>query len=231
MESQPQCTHACLARIAGGDHDTDSGCPNFTKHKSVGKKIKASDLLQSIAKQLSTASTENVMALKEGSTGSLFKVRVPLELGHYTVIAKCFQEEDLSRFEKEKGIYDHLQRIQGQYVPVCIGKEKLDPPFRYHDRQLVSFLALSWSGEPLDLEGLSTPKNITDLARQALSEVHKGGVLHCDTVLRNLLYKSGENRVMIVDFEESQKTTEQRRFDDEVNNMVDRVGRRFGLSR
>jgi predicted Ser/Thr protein kinase len=72
-------------------------------------------------------------------------------------------------------------------------------------RECTRFLFLScWSGKPLsECVDPVNRQTVVEQAANAVREMHKLGVLHCDAEIRNILYDSDMDKTMIIDFERS----------------------------
>ncbi|KAK3305098.1 uncharacterized protein B0T15DRAFT_567163 [Chaetomium strumarium] len=159
-------------------------------------------LLGVLAKDRGPDADSTLMYLS-GSVGSLFKLR--LSAYGYTLVAKGVETGHLDRLSYEKDVYNQLQHIQGNYVPVCLGLIHLVLPYYYDGGVFEHFL-------------LTTA---IDLATKAYSELHQLQVLHVDVELRNLLYDradpNGQGRKRKPDD-----------FTEEFQSVVERVSLRFG---
>ncbi|KID62983.1 serine/threonine protein kinase, partial [Metarhizium brunneum ARSEF 3297] len=112
---------------------------------------------------------------------------------------------DLVCLQHEKDIYDHLQPIQGEYVPICLGIIVLAIPYYYDSGIWVHFMFLSWAGQPiLDCVDPAMKAGIATAVAMAYRAVHKLRVLHRDAQPRNILYNTTSRGFMVVDFERAE---------------------------
>ncbi|KAL2256136.1 hypothetical protein VTK26DRAFT_2138 [Humicola hyalothermophila] len=203
IQDQPYCTHKCLLGVVSGA-PLDQACPNASKHGS--RHISQADFLHSLRAQLATdrgPDADSTPMYLSGSVGSLFKLR--LSAHGYTLVAKGVETGHLDRLSHEKDVYDQLQHIQGNHVPVCLGLIDLVLPYYYDGGVFKHFLLLSWAGRPLSrcIDGINKTTAI-NLATKAYSELHQLQVLHVDAELRNLLYDADSGTLMAIDFERAE---------------------------
>ncbi|KAL2256946.1 hypothetical protein VTK26DRAFT_865 [Humicola hyalothermophila] len=203
IQDQPYCTHQCLLGVVSGG-PIDQACPNAGKHGS--RHINQVDFLHSLRAQLAEdrgPDAESTPLYLSGSVGSLFKLRLSAQ--GYTLVAKGVETGHLGRLSHEKDVYDQLQYLQGNYVPVCLGLIHLVLPYYYNGGEFKHFLLLSWAGQPLArcIDGLDKTRAI-DLATKAYAELHRLQVLHADAEPRNILYDAISGTLMVVDFERAE---------------------------
>ncbi|KAK4243623.1 hypothetical protein C7999DRAFT_36041 [Corynascus novoguineensis] len=203
IQDEPYCTHQCLLGVVSGG-PIDQACPNAGRHGS--RHINQVDFLHSLRAQLAEdrgPDAESTPLYLSGSVGSLFKLR--LSAHGYTLVAKGVETGHLERLSHEKDVYDQLQHLQGNHVPVCLGLIHLVLPYYYDGGQFKHFLLLSWAGQPLSrcIDGLDKTRAI-DLATKAYAELHRLQVLHIDAEPRNILYDAISGTLMVVDFERAE---------------------------
>ncbi|PFH62291.1 hypothetical protein XA68_14286 [Ophiocordyceps unilateralis] len=203
IQSRPFCTHRCLLGLAYGG-PTDESCPNADCHGQTH--INRLEFLKLIRDQLATdrgKDADCAPLYRSGSRGSLFKVR--LSSHGYTLVAKGVESLDLACLQHEKEMYDRLQSVQGEHVPVCLGTIDLVLPYYYDCGVYVQFLFLSWAGEPIfhctDVAGKARIDAAVGKIFKALHRLH---ILHRDAELRNILYDTDSGQFMAVDFERSE---------------------------
>jgi hypothetical protein len=112
--------------------------------------------------------------------------------------------EDKNRafVEHEGEVYNHLQPIQGRYIPVCLGNLALALPWYHDDRSFCHLLLLSWGGDTLrDCVRDMTRETIISRACESLGQIHQLGVMHREGEMSNMTYNSQTETIMIVDFE------------------------------
>lgn len=88
------------------------------------------------------------------------------------------------------------------YVPVCLGTIDLVLPYYHNGSKIVHMLFLSWGGIRIDRHiDRNNMGGVLDQANKALQAIHQLEVLYHDAMPRNLLWNTGGERVMVVDFE------------------------------
>ncbi|KAK4073571.1 hypothetical protein Purlil1_13013 [Purpureocillium lilacinum] len=193
------CTHQCLRGLVLGSA-IHKGCPNVLDHGQ--SHLHLQDFRHRIWKQLATdrGRDSNCMPLGlSGLHGSLFKVC--LATYGYTLVAKGVEEVDAGILRHEARIYEELRAIQGIHVPVSLGTLDLALPYYFDGRICTSFLFLSYAGRPLNHMNDTVQPGIVANVSEALTAIHKRGVLHRDAEPRNLLCDG--NTIMVVDFEKA----------------------------
>ncbi|TWU70660.1 hypothetical protein ED733_000492 [Metarhizium rileyi] len=138
-----------------------------------------------------------------GTRGALFEVTL---LSHgYRFVGKGVPSEFLATSKHEQSIYARLAAIQGIHVPVVLGG--LDVPCSlYYDGivQIVHLMLMSYTGQSTAKLIAQWPERRNQIAQKAetcLRAVHKFGVLHSDVIPSNILWDSGNDQVMLIDFE------------------------------
>ena len=203
IQNQPFCTQHCLMGLAHG-RPLDKSCPNASHHGQ--RHMSRPQFLRLIRQQLAVDRGNDADCTplhRSGSRGSLFKVR--LTTHGYTLVAKGVEGMDLGHLRHEKDMYDQLQPIQGQYVPICLGIIDLALPYYYDSGIWVHFMLLSWAGQPiLDCVDPAMKTSIAAAVAMAYKAVHKLRVLHRDAQPRNILYNTSSRGFMVVDFERAE---------------------------
>ncbi|KAJ2977695.1 hypothetical protein NQ176_g4224 [Zarea fungicola] len=174
------CTQACLLGLKLG-HALDNGAKEFT---------------ELVSKQLRKDPYEGCDALigqgKFGSSGVLFKLEL-VQFG-YTFVGKGSVSERPRRLEHECSVYQRLDKLQGEVVPVHLGMVSFDPGYLLPGGAFVIHMMLmSWAGEVAT--EAATP-NLHWEVQQALSMLYKNGVDHQDERAPNLLWSVEQGRVM-----------------------------------
>ncbi|KAM3560522.1 hypothetical protein ARSEF4850_003623 [Beauveria asiatica] len=127
------CTQACLLGLKLG-RELDSRCPNVLYHGVGGNTrhpIDAQELTKLMSEQLRQDPYGSCDALisrrKYGSSGVLFK----LELARfgYTFVGKGTVSARPRRLEHECSIYQRLEKLQGDVVPVHLGMVSFRPGY------------------------------------------------------------------------------------------------------
>ena len=173
------CSHMCLAGLVS-QGPIDPKCPNAWEHGAGQQQISQSTLLRLLHTQLNLDldSMENLGVW--GSRGAIF--RITLASHGYTMLAKCSPVYFARYLQHEAAVYDRLRPIQGIHVPVCLGIIPLSQPYPYQGVvNLSHMLLLSFGG--WKIHASINPENqsrLLDNAQQAMQEIHRLGVLHCD---------------------------------------------------
>lgn len=211
IQDRAYCSHRCLLGLCRG-LAIDRSCPNARKHLKHGAKHMLKDVfLRHVRHQLATdrGSAANCCPLfVHGSRGALLKVH--LNVGGYTLVAKAMVHHDRTRLKHEAAVYDRLQRLQGRYVPVCCGTVELQMPYHYDGVELKHILLLSWAGTSLaqlrvqDEQFASIQPSCDKQIRQAYEAIEALQVLHQDAAPRNMVYNDKTGQLMIIDFERSE---------------------------
>lgn len=203
IQDWPFCTQRCLLGLAHG-RALDKSCPNASYHRQ--RHISQLKFLRLIQHQLTVDrgyNTDCAPLHRSGSRGTLFKVQ--LTSHGYTLVAKGVEGLDLVCLQHKKAIYDQLQPIQGEYVPICLGIIDLALPYYYDSGVWVHFMFLSWAGEPI-FSGVdpAIKAGIATAVTMAYRAVHNLGVLHRDAEPRNILYNTTSRGLMVVDFKRAE---------------------------
>lgn len=211
IQDRAYCSHRCLLGLCRG-LAIDRSCPNARKHLKHGAKHMLKDVfLRHVRHQLATdrGSAANCCPLfVHGSRGALLKVH--LNVGGYTLVAKAMVHHDKTRLKHEAAVYDRLRRLQGRYVPVCCGTVELQMPYHYDGVELKHILLLSWAGTSLaqlrvqDEQFASIQPSCDKQIRQAYEAIEALQVLHQDAEPRNMVYNDKTGQLMIIDFERSE---------------------------
>ncbi|PGH36752.1 hypothetical protein GX50_00412 [[Emmonsia] crescens] len=202
IKTRPYCSQKCLLALRDGG-PFDPSCPSYQDHQKG--QINIQEFCSRMQTQLATDRGPDADCrplYKAGSCGALFKVR--LSSHGYTLVAKGVEYKHRHKLEHEMLIYNRLQDLQGEFVPVCLGVVQLVSgyPYYYDEGIYTHMLFLSWAGEPVQKSTNSShAKDILSLVSHALRSIHSKGVLHGDAELRNILWNPTCKRPMIVDFE------------------------------
>ncbi|KAG5296012.1 hypothetical protein I7I50_08965 [Histoplasma capsulatum G186AR] len=202
IKTRPYCSQKCLLALGDGG-PFDPSCPNYQDHQKG--QINVQEFCSHMQTQLATGRGPDADCCpfyKARSCGALFKLR--LSSHGYTLVAKVVEYENRHKLEHEMLVYNRLQDLQGEHVPVCLGVVQLESeyPYYYDGGIYTHMLFLSWAGEPVQESTNSNhAEDILSLVSHALQSIHSKGVLHSDAELRNILWNSTCKRPMIVDFE------------------------------
>lgn len=197
IQERPYCTQECLHGVASGG-SLDKRCPNIADHgrAHIGRR----DFLALLCLQLATNRGDDADCTPlylSGSRGSLFKLR--LSSHSYTLVAKGVEAMDAKHLRHENKMYDHIRRLQGTFVPVCLGIVNLIKPYYFDSGVYMLFLLLSYGGRPVLREMNVIKASVADEIITALSRLHQHHILHCNAEPRNVLYDRSSGRCMLVD--------------------------------
>ena len=207
-QERSYCTQRCLLGIL--DHaELDEQCPNVLEHAQEGTNghhnLDSQDFLWLIQEQLSKdLDTDCDPWWVQGARGAMFKVT--LTSHGYTVAAKATVFAFVTDLKHEQAVYECLRKLQGTYVPVCLGGIDLLQPYYHRGVELVHMMFMAWGGESLGGCGRSlgqVEEDVSQMAAEAVEAMHALGVLHRDVATRNMLWSEERGRVMFVDFERS----------------------------
>ena len=206
-QSQQYCTQACLLGLKRG-YALDQNCPNVSSHPgtengnrhAVGiERFKAL-----VREQLATNLDQDCEPLgKQGARGALFKIT--LTSHGYTFVSKGTVSVFVPDLQHEGRIYQRLEAIQGEVVPVHLGNINL---VRKYDLDLgvriVHMLLMSWAGEVIsDAEMANSKEEVVQL----VDALRAQGVDHKDVRVPNIVWNLERCRPMLIDFERSAITS------------------------
>ncbi|KAK2741709.1 hypothetical protein FQN55_008208 [Onygenales sp. PD_40] len=139
----------CLLALRDGG-PLDPSCPSHQDHRKG--RINVQEFRSRIQTQLATDRgpyADCRPLYKAGSCGALFKVR--LSTHGYTLVAKGVVYKHWHKLEHEMQIYNRLQDLQGECIPVCLGVVQLAAgyPYYFDEGIYTHMLFLSWAGEPV----------------------------------------------------------------------------------
>ncbi|KAK2809105.1 hypothetical protein FQN50_004159 [Emmonsiellopsis sp. PD_5] len=202
IKSRPYCSQKCLLALRDRG-SLDSLCPNYHDHRK--SRINVEGFRSRVQTQLATDRGPDADCrplYKAGSCGALFKVR--LSSHGYTLVAKGVEYGHRHRLEHEMQVYNRLQDLQGDCIPVCLGVVQLasEYPYYFDEGIYTHMLFLSWAGESVQESTTSSQAaDVSSMVSNALRAIHLKGVLHGDAEMRNVLWNPTYQRVMLVDFE------------------------------
>jgi len=145
---------------------------------------------------------------KQGSRGALF--RLTLESYGYTFVAKGTVRAFKAKLKHEGLVYQHLNEVQGQLVPVYLGNNisLACPYFLDVGVRIVHMLLMSYAGEQAQKDLMASIGLDMDLETAcAVTKLQCHGVNHCDVRPPNVLWNSESRRIMLVDLERSEILT------------------------
>jgi hypothetical protein len=134
----------------------------------------------------------------------LFKLT--LDSHGYTFVAKGTVEAFVRCLKHEGRVYQHLDEVQGELVPVYLGNISLAKPY-FLDLgvRIVHMLLMSWAGEEAEKDVmLGMPQDISAETKRAVARLRDCGVEHGDVRSANVLWNAEIGSVMLIDFERSE---------------------------
>ncbi|KAL9117546.1 MAG: hypothetical protein Q9187_005917, partial [Circinaria calcarea] len=144
------CTQACLLGLVR-KHPLDDTCPNINTHRAHGTgnhhALEPKSLAKLMSRQLAENPDNRCEPLgKQGTRGALF--RLTLEWYGYTFVAKGTVTAFEAKLKHEGLVYQHLDKVQGELIPVYLGNISLVRPYFLDvGVKIVHMLLLSWAGE------------------------------------------------------------------------------------
>jgi hypothetical protein len=125
------CTQACLLGLVR-KHSLDDACPNVSAHRAdragnhhvLGRK----SLAKLVLSQLAAGPDNGCKPLgNQGARSTLF--RLTLESYRYTFVAKGTVMAFKAKLKHEGSVYRHLDKVQGDLIPVHPGNISLVRPY------------------------------------------------------------------------------------------------------
>ena len=207
IEERPYCTQECLRGLCSGQ-PVDATCPNAADHGA--QHISRDLFLQLLQQQIDVERGRHADCLPlylYGARGALFKIR--LSASGYTIVGKGMENAHRRYILDEYKVYQHLESLQAQDIPVCCGWLHLDRPYFFDGVPLDHFLITSFAGR--SLVALEKAGEISEQLRRRLDleridktqRIRALGVEHGDEAPRNFVYHSGTDTLMIIDFDRS----------------------------
>lgn len=207
QQHRQYCTHRCLLGLTRRSA-LDRSCPNVGLHRQGTKgrthildKQQFADLVQ---RQLATDLDVNVTELhKQGIRGALFQI---ILVSHgYVFVAKATCEVYIPYLQHEGRIYDQLEILQGNTIPVYLGNINLERPWRDLHVRLTHMLLMSWAGEKRAKE-LEGKEDLHAHITAFQARIQRLGVLHNDLHANNILWNDQLQQPMFIDFEGATET-------------------------
>ncbi|KAM3067066.1 hypothetical protein ACMFMG_011739 [Clarireedia jacksonii] len=202
------CTQACLLGLVR-KHSLDDTCPNINAHRAHGAgnyhALGRRSLTKLMSRQLAENPDNGCKPLgKQGARGALF--RLSLESYGYTFVAKGTVAAFIPNLKHEYSVYKHLDNVQGELVPVCLGNISLVRPY-FLDLgvRIVHMLLMSWAGDQAQKNLLSDlGYNIVEETTRAVTKLQYHGVEHGDVRPPNVLWNPEGRKIILIDFERSE---------------------------
>ncbi|KAL8899380.1 MAG: hypothetical protein Q9192_001597 [Flavoplaca navasiana] len=204
------CTQTCILGLVRRS-TLDPNCPHVESHRRGGSNNHMLDNQQVctlLQEQLDRSLDHNCTDLQiYGSRCMLFKVT--LASHGYTIVAKGTRDVFVVDLKHERGIYDRLTSIQGEYIPVHLGSIDLAHPwYDYGGVRVIHMLLLAHGGKCLSYCSDIPSEDLSVQTRAFEKMLACYGIEHRDLERRNMLWNEELRRVMFVDFERS--TVDQR---------------------
>ena len=202
------CTQACLRGLVR-KRPLDDACPNVNAHRdhragnhhALGQK----SLAKLMSRQLAQDPDNGCEPLgKQGALGALFKLT--LESYGYTFVAKGTVTAFKAKLKHEGLVYQQLDEVQGELIPVYLGNISLVRPYFLDvGVRIVHMLLLSWAGEQArkDLM-LAMGRDLAAETSRAVTKMLDCGVEHRDVRPPNVLWNPEIRNVVLIDFERSE---------------------------
>ncbi|KAJ5145520.1 uncharacterized protein N7515_000084 [Penicillium bovifimosum] len=204
-EKNREATTTHIRSTSGGAAGTSSSSQEKENNRSYCTLACLLEFLDLLRRQLDQTVNADCESLGiHGARGALLKVS--LSSHGYTAPAKCTTAQFAKYLKHEALVYKRLLPLQGINVPLCLGIIDLAHPYSYEGIcYLEHMLILGPGGQ--SLRRVLTPENEASMStktEESLSAVHRLGVLHRDAEIRNLLYNSETDNVVILDFERAE---------------------------
>ncbi|KZF22623.1 hypothetical protein L228DRAFT_130108 [Xylona heveae TC161] len=207
VQDRPYCTQACLRGLQQG-RPLDEHCPNVRYHQQGhhnGNRHRISR--RTFLRLLHHELVGTTPLLKElgihGASGCL--VKVVLGSHGYTMVAKGTTAPFFGRLKHEAAIYRHLDALQGEHIPVCLGAVDMRtaplPYWGWDLADVVHLLVLSFAGQPMHRCAEVGRTQLQAQAQAALRAIRARNVEHKDVAARNIVYNAETQQVQILDFE------------------------------
>ena len=135
---------------------------------------------------------------KQGARGMLF--RITLAWHEYSFVGKGTMSVFVPDLLHEGRVYQTLERLQGEVVPMYLGNIDLIRSYVNVGVELVHMLLMSWGDEVA--KKADVPDWDKELGR-SVREVSDEGVEHNDVREANILWNTERGRAMLIDFERS----------------------------
>ncbi|GAO17095.1 hypothetical protein UVI_02003640 [Ustilaginoidea virens] len=202
----------CLLGLKRGQQ-LDANCPNVASHRmattSTKHPIHFEDLATLLQEQLAHSLWIHCEPLektgKYGAVGTLFKLT--LARYGYTFVGKGTIQGFVPYLRHAAKVFDRLERIQGEVVPVYLGSITLAKPYpltaqnaiRFAGTNIVHMLLMSWGGEAATSMGERI--DLSGEVMRSLNIVRSEGVDHDDPRNANWLWNEERNCVVVIDFD------------------------------
>jgi len=202
------CTQACLLGLVRR-RPLDDACPNVNAHRATRADnhhaLEQKSLAKLMLRQLAQDLDNGCEPLgKQGARGALF--RLTLEWYGYTFVAKGTVTAFKAKLKHEGLVYQHLDEVQGELIPVYLGNISLVYPYFLDvGVRIVHMLLMSWAGEQARKDSmLAMGRDLGMETSRAVTKMLGCGVEHRDVRPPNVLWNPEIRNVVLVDFERSE---------------------------
>ncbi|PWY66435.1 hypothetical protein BO70DRAFT_172968 [Aspergillus heteromorphus CBS 117.55] len=198
---RPYCTMNCIRGMATRG-PLDNKCPNRQHHGGQQHLMDLSEFTRKLHRQLIQNRNEGFEPLHiRGRTGYLLKATL---LSHgYTVVIKATTKKREYALKAEVDNYHHLQSLQGDQIPICLGDFKPNIKYWYHGEPMTYMMILSWSGTRLQrIINNENSAFFHEERNKCLSILRSHGVVHKDKEWRNMLWDEFTRRLVVIDLED-----------------------------
>ncbi|KAK7413196.1 hypothetical protein QQX98_007920 [Neonectria punicea] len=204
-EARQYCTQGCLLGLKRR-HPLDENCPNVSLHRASGSgsqhPIDVAELARLTHAQLGRRLGRHCEPLdgygKYGARGALFRLTLP-QYG-YTFVGKGTFAAAVRHLRHEGRVYERLERLQGEVVPVYLGNIDLERPYYLIAADIVHMLLMSWAGEEAATAGVA---NLAAETERSIQAVLSEGVQHNDLRAANMVWNPERCCVMLIDFDQA----------------------------
>ena len=204
-QTRPYCTQKCLLGICH-KLPLDKSCPNHAQHPRQGNRhtVDLPQFTELVKVQLYEELDMDCEPLGiQGARGALFKIS--LASHGYVFVAKGTVEAFLPDLRHEGKVYQHLDQLQGKFVPVYLGN--IDMARCYYltiGVRIIHMLLMSWAGECMEGDDYEWGAgNFSSEVKRTVTRVERAGVSQRDVRPPNMLWNEENNRPMLIDFERS----------------------------
>lgn len=216
---RPYCTMACIHGLVT-QGPLDKTCPNWKLHGGQSERhtIGPQELTRQLNRQLSRNRDLGFEQLHvRGRIGFMIKATL---LSHgYTVVVKATTLVNQMYLEMETANYRSLRSLQGNIIPVCLGRFTPQVPYWYQGKLMEHMMVLSWSGTSLaDVENNEDVQSFRRKRREVLSVLRSHGMMHLDTAWRNMLWDEIGQRLIVIDLEDMRRVKQPRAIESTCGN-------------
>ncbi|CZT07739.1 uncharacterized protein RCO7_11231 [Rhynchosporium graminicola] len=207
VRNRQYCTQACLIGLVQKGL-LNNACPNVSAHRAHGTgthhALGRKSLARLVLRQLADDPDNGCEPIgKQGARGALF--RLTLESYGYAFVAKGTVTAFEAKLKHEGLVYQHLDKVQGELIPIYLGNISLVRPYFLDvGVRIVHMLLMSWAGEQACKDLVQViGRDLAAETSMAVTKLLDYGVEHCDVRPPNVLWNPETRNVVLVDFERS----------------------------